>query len=796
MADLPLTFETKTVENVLNELKVQVASGLSSAEVKERQLTLGLNEVPDKKQSILLLFLRHFWGLTAIMLELTIVVSFILHKYVDVYLISALMLFNAIIGFIQEIKADRSVKALKKNLQVMVRVLRNGQWMEVAGNQLVPGDILRIRTGDFIAADAKLITGNAASDQSALTGESRLINKGTGDLLYAGSLIKNGECNAVVVATGLTTTFGKTALLVQKAHPRLHMEEVVGNMVKILFSMVLVFLTLTIIISLFRGQPLLPILPLLLFLLISAVPVALPAMFTVSMSKGSQNLAAQGILVSRLSATEDAATLTTLCLDKTGTLTQNKLSVQEIMAAGKYEEREVLQYAVMASFAANNDPIDMAFLQKATEDKIDLTGFSQISFTPFSAANKRTEALIQKGKQQFRVIKGAYNTIKELCHFRQPDIDQKVEIWASKGFKTMAVAISQNEVASLVGLAALIDPPLPDSGKMITQLKGLGVKVKMLTGDALPIAKEIALQVGVGEDIVAASLLRNDPPSTDIHPIIISHNGFAEVLPEDKFNIVKSLQQYQEITGMTGDGVNDAPALKQAEVGIAVKNATDVAKQAASVILLNNGLEGIINLITTGRVIHHRITNWVVSKISKTLATVAFVCMAYILTGEFVVDAFDMVLLLFIIDFASLSLSTDTVSWSRNPESWALKPLMIKGCMLGILTFLEALFWLYAGKNYFGITGLKQLHSWGFSILFFSSVFNILVIRTPGRFYQQPIGKGLLCTLIADVILVLLMLSIGIPGFSILPISLTLSSLFYFLVCSLLVNDWLKLKVT
>ena len=785
-------YETKTVPDVLKELKVQVGAGLTGAEVKERQKTYGLNEVPEEKQSMLLLFLKHFWGLTAIMLEFTILVSFLLHKYVDVYLIGGLMLFNAIISFIQERKAAKTVMALKKSLQVFVRVLKGGQWLQVAGSQLVPGDIIRIRTGDFITADAKLINGIAGADQSALTGESKLINKNEGNILYAGSIVKNGECSAVVVATGIKTFFGKTAQLVQKAKPRLHMDEVVANVVKILFSTVLFFLAITVAVSLIRGETFISNLPLLLILLISAVPIALPAMFTVSMAEGSLQLAAKGILVSRLSATEDAATLTTLCIDKTGTLTQNKLSVQEIIAAKNFTPDDVVRYAVLASVAANSDPIDMAFIQKAADDKISVAGYTQKSFTPFTAAIKRTEAMVQKDGKQFKVMKGAYNTIKELCNHQYAGLDKTVETWAAKGLKTMAIAINQNNVTTMVGIAALIDPPLPDSAQMIAKIKELGVKVKMLTGDALPIAKEIAVQVGIGDDIVAAGLFRN---CANANKIIIAHNGFAEVFPEDKFNIVKTLQQHHEITGMTGDGVNDAPALKQAEVGIAVKNATDVAKQAASVILLHEGLESIISLITVGRTIHHRITNWVISKISKTLFTVIFVCTAYIITKQFVVGAFDMILLLFIIDFVSLTLATDTVSWSRHPESWEIKPLVKKGFVLGLLNTVQALVWLFAGKKYFGVTGLNELHSFGFAILFFTGIFNILIIRTTTRFYRQPIGKTLLFAIIADAVLAFIILTAGMPGFTALPAIVTGSSFLYFALCSFLINDWVKVKV-
>ena len=789
-------FEVKAVADVLSELKVNAATGLPNAEIETRQRMYGLNEIPAEKQSMLLVFLKHFWGLSAIMLEIAILVSFFLHKYADVCLISGLMLFNAIVSFIQQRKAARTVQGLKKDLEVSARVLRDSKWSQIIGNQLVPGDIVRIRTGDFVTADAKIIAGDAGADESSLTGESKLISKQAGGIVYAGSIIKNGECSAVVVATGIKTFFGKTAQLVQKAKPRLHMEEVVSKVVKILFSIVLTFLAITITISLFRGETFLSILPLVLILLISAVPVALPAMFTVSMANGSQLLAEKGILVSRLSATEDAATLTTLCIDKTGTLTQNKLVVQEIIASEKFTLNNVIEYAEMASVAANNDPIDMAFFQKASDTNIDIAGFQQLSFTPFTAANKRTEATVQQNGKQFKVMKGAYNTIKALCHANQTYFDKAVDAWAAKGFKTIAVAIDQNNLTNMVGIVALTDPPLTDSARMISKIKELGIKIKMLTGDALPIAKEIAVQVGIGQNIAEASLFRTDPGSNNADMIIISHDGFAEVFPEDKYNIVRTLQSQQEITGMTGDGVNDAPALKQAEVGIAVKSATDVAKQAASVILLHEGLENIISLITVGRTIHHRITNWVVSKISKTLFTVIFVCIAYLITGQFIVGAFDMILLLFLIDFVTLTLSTDTVGWSRNPESWEIRPLVKKGFFFGVLNIVEALLLLLIGKKHFGITEPGELHSFGFAILFFTGIFNLLPIRTPLRFYKQPISKVLLYAIIADTVLVLVILSVGLPGFSSLPMLVIGSSVLYLMFCAFFINDWLKTNIS
>jgi len=787
-------YEAKTISNVLAAFKVKASAGLPLTEIPARQAAYGLNEVPEEHPSMLLLFAKHFWGLPAFMLEFTIIISFLLHKYVDVYLISGLMVFNAVVGFLQERKAAKTVGALKGSLQVKARVLRGGQWGEVAGNQLVPGDIIRIRTGDFITADAKLISGSVSTDQSALTGESARIAKQQGNVVYAGSAVKSGECTAVVIGTGIDTFFGKTVELIRKAKPRLHMEEVVSHVVKVLLIIVLAFLAVTLAMSLLRGEAFLAVLPLLLILLVSAVPVALPAMFSVSMANGSRQLAAQGVLVSRLSATEDAATLTTLCIDKTGTLTQNKLTVEEIIAADGRTATDVVQYAVLASVAANNDPIDLAFIRKAEEERMTLSAFKQLSFTPFTSALKRTEALVEKAGKSFKVLKGAYPAIKGLCRPQQPGFDEKVEEWGAKGFKTIAVAFEQDGVTQWIGIAALMDPPFIDSAKMIAQIKEAGVAVKMLTGDALPVAREIAGKVGIGVNIAAAELFRDEPIPDKKLRVILSHDGFAGVLPEDKFNIVKTLQEHGEITGMTGDGVNDAPALKQAEVGIAVAAATDVARQAASVILLREGLESIIHLLSTGRSIHQRITNWVTGKISKTFFTVVFVCTAYLITGQFVVDAFDMVLLLLIVDFVTLTLSGDAVTGTNKPGNWAMRPLMKLGFSLGLLTSAEALGWFFLARYYFRISAIDEIHSLSFAILFFSSIINILIVRTPGRFYRQSIGKILLFSIVGDVILTILILTVGLPGVAVLPLPVTGATLIYILVCGLLFNDWIKTR--
>ncbi|RTL49975.1 MAG: plasma-membrane proton-efflux P-type ATPase [Sphingobacteriales bacterium] len=779
-----------SLQDQMKAFGTDVRTGLSDAQVAALHLKYGANEVVEKKPSAILLFLRHFWGLTAWMLEATVVISFILHRNFDGWLIAGLLFFNGLLGFLQELKAAKTVESLKTKLTVMVRALRNAIWVNLPSRAIVPGDVLRIRTGDFLVADMQIIEGNIQVDKSALTGESALIKAAANDNIYSGSIVKNGECTALVTATAANTVFGKTAGLIMAAKHKMHMEEIVGKVVQILFSIVVVVLGITVLDALLGGAFFLTTLPLILILLVSAVPIGLPAMFTISMAKASQELSEKGLLVSRLSATEDAATLTTLCIDKTGTITENKLSLQEMKAAKGFSENEVLLYGMLASVAANNDAIDEAFFQKFKTAEITSNTYQQKTFVPFSAATKRTEAMIVHNNDTFVVLKGAYVTIQSLCTPSLPELDATVEVWAGKGFKTIAVAIQKDNTTQLVGIAALYDPPRPDSAGMLSAIKELGVTVKMLTGDALPVAKEIALRAGVGSRIIAI----NDVRAALQHSgtIIQQYDGFAEVLPEDKYNIVKILQQEKQITGMTGDGVNDAPALKQAEVGIAVSTATDVAKQAASIILLQDGLKQIVDLIRVGRITHVRISNYTVNKIAKTLQTILFVCGAFLITKTFVVGAIDMVLMLFLIDFVVLALATDKVQWSKLPANWNIKPMVIKGFVLGVLLFAECLVWFLWASHYFQLLQPETAHTLGFATLFYSGICAVLTVRTNQRFYQEPISKTLLWVIIADMAVVLVLLQIGFTGFTALPILPAISTVLYFLFCNLIVNDVIK----
>jgi H+-transporting ATPase len=799
MTDIVQDFHKMSAEEVVSLLKTNLSLGLKQSEVKNRLKQYGYNEVPEKKIHPIVVFVKKFWGLTAWMLEVIIILAFILGKYVDLYTVIALLILNSTLGFIHEQRASKAVEFLKSKLQVTARVLRDGTWKLISSKELVPGDVIRVRIGDFVPADVKVVVGEVWVDQSALTGESMEVEKKQGDMLYSGSIIRRGEATGIVVFTGIKTYFGKTVQLVQLARPKLHMEEVISRVLKWLLLIVVVLLCVATVFSMIRGINLLEILPLMLVLMLGAVPVALPAMFTVSMSIGSMELANKGILVTRLNASEDAASMDVLCIDKTGTITMNKLSIAKVLPLGNYSEDEVILYGALASQEANQDPIDLAFIAIAKQRNLPINSFKQKSFIPFDPSTRRTEALIQKGNLEFKVVKGAVNTLAQICKLSNNDLkafEEKLFEFTKRGYRTLAIAKSnENNSLELIGLVALYDSPRPDAKKLIEEIKSLGITIKMLTGDTLPIAKEVAKEVGLGDYIIRASELKElmKDNLAKAEEMTEKSNGFAEVYPEDKYMIVKNLQARGHIVGMTGDGVNDSPALRQAEVGIAVCNATDVAKGAASVVLTSEGLASIVDLVKIGRSIFERINTWILNKITRTMLKTMFVVLAFLLIGKYVISSSAMLLMMFMSDFIKISLSTDNVRWSKKPCRWNITGLVKVALIIGLLMVIEALGLLFIGINYFNLIFDDQsLYMFSFQILLFFAIFSILVLRERGHFWHSKPGKALSAALIFDLVLAILIALIGIPGLKPIPLFLTLIVLGYSAVSSLLINDFIK----
>jgi H+-transporting ATPase len=792
-------FSHMKAEEAVRLLQSDTNSGLNSTEAQNRLKQFGYNEVPEKKTSSVLRFAKKFWGLTAWMLEIIIILSWFLQRYADLYIVTGLLVFNSILGFFEEQRASNAVEALKEKLHVNARVLRDGVWKVVAARELVPGDVVRTRSGDFVPADVKVVTGELEVDQSALTGESIAAEKKPDDLLYSGSMVKRGESNGVVVSTGVKTYFGRTAQLVQLAKPKLHMEEVISNVVRWLLIIVISMIALAVVFSAFEGKDLLQLLPIILVLLLSAIPVALPAMFTVSMAVGSMELAKKGLLVTRLSASEDAATMNVLCADKTGTITLNRLSIADVVPLDGFTEQQVIFYGALASQEANQDPIDMAFINMARQQNILDSSFSQKTFVPFDPKTRRTEALVQKDDHAFRVMKGAVNIIAQACGLDQDSINQlesRMSESAAKGYRTLAVAKTNDENRpQLVGLATLFDKPRPDSKELIQELRKLGVSVKMLTGDALPIAKEIAANVGLGENVIRATELKQFLTEDPIEAAQAAENsdGFAEIYPEDKYTIVKSLQITKHVVGMTGDGVNDAPALKQSEVGIAVSSATDVAKSAASVVLVSQGLTSIVDLVKNGRVIYERITAWILSKIVRTLQIATFVVLSFLLTGSYFVSAFAIILYFFMTDFVKISLSTDNLNWSKNPDTWKIGGLVKASTVLSTLVIAESFALLYIGLNYLGLNVEDQtVYTFTFEILFYSAILLIFNVRERRHFWNSMPSKTLLAAIVLSIIAGTAITTIGIPGLAALPFEATLFAMFSSAAFALALNDLVK----
>jgi H+-transporting ATPase len=786
----------KTAAEALKTLSSNRDTGLAKVDADARLAKQGPNEVAEKRNHPILRFAKKFWGLSAWMIELIAVLSFFLHKHADVWVAVSLLVANAILGFFQEQRASAAVKALRSKLQVSARVLRDRSWQAVPARELVTGDVVRVRTGDFVPADVQLFDGTLRIDQSALTGESNEVDKKTDEAVYAGSTVRNGEATGVVVATGARTYFGRTTQLVEGAHPKLHVEEVTSRIVKWLLMIVGTLSAVTLVTALAEGLRLVDVLPIALVLLMSAVPVALPVMFTVSMAVGSMQLGRRGVLITHLSAIEDAANMDVLCADKTGTLTMNQLCLTGAVPEAGVEENDVVRAGALASNAANADPIDIAFLRAAKDRKLEDASVKTVSFEPFSAKTRHTEAVVEIGGKKSRVVKGALRTVAEATGMDAAAIvtlEKRANEEAKKGVRALAVARADSDgPLRLLGLALLYDPPRPESRSLIDELRALGVKVLMLTGDALPVAREIARVLGLGEIALAPKrdASQNDTPAAAPD---LANGGLAEVFPEDKFLVVKSLQAAGHVVGMTGDGVNDAPALKQAEVGIAVSGATDVAKGAASAVLTTGGLVNIVDLVRSGRATYQRVLTWIVNKISRSILKAGFVVIAFLVTGKFVISALVMLLLVCLTDVTHIALATDRVEPSQKPETWNIGPLVRVAVVIGVMTLIEALGLLAVGWHRFDLsTHAGLLQTFTFQTFLFFALTSLVSMRERRAFWRSRPSAALAASLTAAAVVGAVIGLHGVAELSPLPLAESALIFGYAAICSLGPNDRVK----
>jgi H+-transporting ATPase len=778
--------------------KTNLKNGLDAQEAQKRLAKYGYNEIPEKKVNFLVRLGKRFWGIVPWMLEATAVITLLLGKYPQTLVIVFLLLFNAAMSLWREKRARAAMTALKQRLRIQSRVKRDGKWSIIPARELVPGDLVRVRAGDLLPADVKIIDGSFGVDQSALTGESITVEKSAGEIAYSGSAVKRGEATGTVDATGIKTYFGKTVSLLELAKPKLHMEEVTVRVAHRLLIIVLASLLVVFVYAVLTGFPLAVLLPLAGVLLVASVPVAMPTMFTVNMALGSSALAKQGVLVTRLSASEDAATMDVLCVDKTGTITMNKLFVEDEVPTNGFSESDVLLHGAFASQEANHDPIDIAFLSAAAEAYISLDGYSQTEFVPFDPKTRMTEATIQKSGETFSVGKGSFDTICSSCNLpdkEAKDLRKHAEALSARGLRVIAVAKGDDRSRlRFVGLAGVADRIREDSRGTLDRIRDLGISVKMLTGDSLPIARNIAQQIGLGDKITRMSKIEKMQSQREILDSTVEESdGIAEIYPEDKFTIVKALQDKGHVVGMTGDGINDAPALGQAEVGIAVKNATDIAKDSASAVLTTEGLGGIVAMVKTARTIYQRIYSWALMMVARKLHIVGYIVVMLFLTHSFMLSITGTVLLLFLGDFVSMSISTDNVRSSLKPDTFDVSRLFGVSGSLGILMTIESAVLTVAGLSYFGLTGnVDKIYTFGFAYLNLAGVFTLMIVRERNHFWKSRPSNFLSITVTAEILFVITISLLGFLELAPLGYIPVLSILGYTLLVTFLINDTVK----
>lgn len=761
--------------------------GLTSDEAAERLRQFGSNIITRESRGGLIMFLRRFWGIVPWMLELAIILDIALKRYVEAGIITAWLVFSALLGFYQENRASQALALLRQRLIINARVKRDGAWQTIAASEIVPDDIVYLRVGDIVPADIQLIDGQIEVNQAQLTGESLPIEKTVDSTAYAGSLVTRGEATGIVIATGSRTYFGKTAELVKTAKVPARLEILITSVAKYLASFDAILALAVLVTAIARGLPLTGFLPFVLLLLVASVPVAAPMMFTMAASIGSRMLAKGGVLVTRLSAIEDAATMDVLCLDKTGTLTKNILTVAKVYAFDQQNEDDVLSMAVLASDEATQDPIDIAVINEAKAKKLIDNKESRLTFVPFDPDKKYSMALIRKNDKTIRIIKGEPLTISKLTKTTPAGLDEIIAGLTAEGNRVIAIASGTKEDMLFTGLIALSDPIRDDSAKLIGDLKGKGVRVLLVTGDNEATARTVASKVGLTGKVAPHGTIREGINAD----MIKEYEVFAGVLPEDKFYLVQALQKAGHVVGMTGDGVNDAPALKQADVGIAVANSTDVAKAAASLVLTQHGLDGIIKVIDGSRRIYQRMQSWLLAMITRKLSIPPFLSVGVLFFNIFALSPMLMVLFMFAGDVATFALSKDKVVPSPKPDRWVIRTLAKTGFSFAMLLFLLSILVLWSAQNMLKL-GTPETQTLIFVWLVFSGGQAALYsTRARGYFWAKPYpGKWLI---ISTIIVLTLTVIAALRGWLMSPIPV--SFIAYMLALSfvfLIGSDMLK----
>ena len=729
----------------LAEVEKNLASspdGLTEAEAKKRLAQYGPNEIAERKTNALLKFLSYFWGPIPWMIEIAVVLSAVVRHWPDFFIILVLLVANATIGFWEEREAGNAIEALKARLANKARVKRDGKWITSPAKDLVPGDAIRLRLGDIVPADARLLDGDEVSvDQSALTGESLPAARKTGDAIFSGSIIRRGEIDALVYATGAKTYFGKTAELVETAVTVSHFQKAVLKIGDYLIVLALVLVAVIIGFSIYRGEDILTTLQFALVLTVAAIPVAMPTVLSVTMAVGARKLAKRQAIVSKLVAIEELAGVDVLCADKTGTLTQNKLTLGEPFCLDKITPDDLILAGALASRQENDDTIDLAVLG-GLKDKDALKPYQVSHFTPFDPVHKRTEATVKgpDGKS-FKVTKGAPQVIQGLSANDaavKDSVDKAVNDFAARGYRALGVARADGDGQwKMLGVLPLFDPPREDAKTTIATAAEMGVKIKMVTGDALAIAREMAKTLGMGANILDGGELgdANTAETPAVAKEIEDADGFAQVFPEHKFHIVDVLQKHGHIVGMTGDGVNDAPALKKADCGFAVSGATDAARAAASIVLVEPGLSVIIDAIKESRRIFQRMNSYAIYRIAETLRVLFFMTLAILVFNFYPLTAVMIVMLALLNDGAILSIAYDNVKYRSTPEAWDMRTVLTISTVLGVIGVVAAFGLFYLAERVFHLDR-AHIQTLMYLKLSVAGHLTIFLTRTRGPFWS------------------------------------------------------------
>jgi len=775
--------------------------GLSSAEVIELRKRYGFNDIPEEKKHPLLKFLGYFWGPIPWMIEAAAILSAVIAHWEDFAIILLLLMTNAVVGFLQERKAENAIKLLKNQLAPNARVLRDGTWQEIPARELVPKDTVHIRLGDIVPADAMLITGKyLLLDESALTGESLPVEKKPGDTVYSGSIVRQGEMDAKVTTIGGNTYFGKTARLVQVKSPRSHFQAAVERIGNYLIVFAIAMVSIVMVVAFLRSESFLHTLQFALILVVAAIPAALPAVLTVTLAVGAVALAKKEAIVSRLTAIEEMAGMDILCADKTGTITQNSISIGDVKTFPGISEQDVIVAAARASRRESNDPIDTAIFSRFDRitSRPDIAGDEILDFVPFDPVAKFSKATIRDPSgTTFSVAKGAPQAITALAGSEgvpASALDGWVTGFAEKGFRALGVAKSDNNGKwQYLGLIGLFDPPREDSAATIIEAKKLGVNVKMVTGDHIAIAHEVSGQVGLGRNILPRTALIAGE-GEEARKQLETADGFAQVLPEDKFNIVKILQGGDHIIGMTGDGVNDAPALREADAGIAVAGATDAAKAAADIVLTKPGLSVIIDAIQRSREIFRRMENYAVYRIAETVRVLIFLTLCIVLLDFYPVTALMIVMLAILNDLPIMMIAFDNAPVAQKPVRWQMNRIMTLATILGILGVVSSFILLWVAREVYHLPP-DVIQTLIFLKLAVAGHLTIYLARTGQQhFWERPypsfalFGTAEITQVAATVI--------AVYGIFMTPIGWSLALIVWgYALVSFLINDQIKVRL-